>query len=237
MADMNFSEHTSRRFNKELEDIRNRVLEMGGMIEHQVANATKALLTGDTEIGEMVASSDYRVNALEVEIDEECSQILVRRQPAAGDLRLILTVIKTITDLERIGDEAEKIGRFAAQISNEQQRPHYYSELRHLSEHVKQTLHDTLDAFVRLDVEAALRIAANDKKINDEHDSLGRLLITHMMEDPRAIKSALRIAWCARSLERIGDHAQNICEYIIYLVKGKDIRHTNIDKIKDELFR
>lgn len=232
---MKFTEHTSRRYNEELEDIRTRVLEMGGVVEQQVSNAIESLLKGDAEIGEIVAGSDFKINNMEVAIDEECTQILARRQPAAGDLRLIITVIKTITDLERIGDEAEKIGRFAAQLAGQKQRTYYYSELRHLSELVNQTLNSTLDAFARLDVEAALQIVANDAQIDAEYDTLSRLLITHMMEDPRAIKSVLQISWCARSLERIGDHAQNICEYIIFLVKGKDIRHTDIDHIREEL--
>lgn len=227
MDKLNLDQHISHRYNEELETLRTRVLNMGGLVEQQVSNGLQALLDFDAELGEIVFNGDYEVNAMEVQIDEDCTEILARRQPTASDLRLVMTVIKTISDLERIGDEAEKFGKVAMRLSGSGNRPTYFSELRHLGDHVKSVLRDTLDAFARTDAEAALLTASRDTAIDQEYNSLSRLLISHMMEDPREIKSVLEVFWCARALERIGDHANNICEYVVYLVKGKDIRHTS----------
>jgi phosphate transport system protein len=227
--------HISRQFNAELEEIRNRVLQMGGLVEQQIEQALIALVKGDTALGESVIRDDTKVNKLEVTIDEECSQIIARRQPAAGDLRLVVAVIKTITDLERIGDEAEKIARMAVRLASEERPQNAYAELQTLGNHVRQMVHDALDAFARLDIEAALRVAREDLKVDQKYDGLMRQMITFMMEDPRTISRMLNMIWAARALERIGDHARNICEYIIYLVKGKDVRHTSLDQIEKEL--
>lgn len=233
MENLHIDQHISRRYNEELEDLRNKVMAMGGMVEKQCKNALKALIKGDSSLAESVATSDYRINSLEVEIDAECTEILARRQPAASDLRMILTVIKTITDLERIGDEAEKIGRFALKLANSHEPQSYYSDLHHLGKHVIEMLHDSLDAFARMDVDSAVRVAARDPEIDLEFEALTRMLITHMMEDPREVKNVLRLNWCARSLERIGDHSSNICEYVIYLVKGHDVRHVSLEDIQE----
>ena len=233
MEILHIDQHISRRFNEELEDLRNKVMIMGGMVEKQCKNALKALIKGDSSLAESVATSDYRINSLEVEIDAECTEILARRQPAASDLRMILTVIKTITDLERIGDEAEKIGRFALKLANSHEPQSYYSDLHHLGTHVIEMLHDSLDAFARMDVDSAVKVAGRDPEIDLEFEALTRMLITHMMEDPREVKNVLRLNWCARSLERIGDHSSNVCEYVIYLVKGHDVRHISLEDIQD----
>ena len=233
--DLNLSHHISHRFNEELEDVRSKVMAMGGLVEKQVADGIKALLKSDSELGEAVAASDFEVNAKEVEIDEECTQILARRQPAASDLRLLVTVIKIITDLERIGDEAEKLGHLAVQLSDKNANLNKFAELRHLGKLVKRMLHESLDAFARMDTDDALQTIESDELINDEFEAINRQLITRMMEDPREIKNALRISWAARALERIGDHAMNICEFVVYLVKGTDIRHTSLEKMREEL--
>ncbi|MEM7401932.1 MAG: phosphate signaling complex protein PhoU [Pseudomonadota bacterium] len=235
MVYQDIGQHISHQFDEDLESLRSKVLNMGGLVEKQVENALMALTRSDSSLAEEVATSDYKINSMEVAIDEECTQVIAKRQPAASDLRLVVTIIKTITDLERIGDEAEKIGRHAVKLATVERTPDYFIEIKHLGEQVRKMLHDSLDAFARMDTENAIAIAQGDREINDEYDALVRQLITHMMEDPRAIKRALRVMWCARSLERIGDHAKNICEYVIYTVAGTDIRHTSFEQVKNEL--
>ena len=227
--------HISRQYNSELEDIRTRVLQMGGLVEEQIGRAIIALVEGDTVLAESVVTDDYKVNRMEVNLDEECSQIIARRQPAAGDLRLVVAVIKTITDLERIGDEAEKIARMASRLATEERPKNNYMEIQALGDHVRMMVHDALDAFARLDIEAAIRIAREDERVDSEYEGVMRQMITFMMEDPRTISRTLNVIWAARALERIGDHACNICEYIIYLVKGKDVRHTSLEQIEKEI--
>lgn len=227
------STHISQRFDNELEDIRNKVLLMGGLVETQVTNGIRALIDSDVELAEVVATSDVEINALEVEIDKQCVEIIARRQPAAGDLRLIVSIFKTIADLERIGDQAEKLGRLGLKINGDGFSASDFAELKHLGDLVQSILRGALDAFARMDVEDALETIADDRRVDAEFDALSRQLITHMMEDPRQIKNALRITWCARSLERIGDHAKNICEYVVYFVHGEDVRHTSIDQIRE----
>lgn len=221
--------HYSRQFNEELETLRSNVLEMGGLVEEQLRRALKALVKGDSDLGEQVVEDDFRVNRMEVSIDEECSQIIARRQPTAGDLRLIITIIKTITDLERIGDEAEKIGFLATKLASEERPPNRYRELKYMGKMVREQLHSSLDCLARLDSGRALEIAKEDSIVDEEYEAIMRQSITHMMEDPRTIGRLLDTLWVARALERIGDHAVNICEYVVYLVHGKDIRHLGTD--------
>ncbi len=235
MDTTDFSHHISRRYNEDLERVRSRVLAMGGLVEQQLQNAITALVAGDSKLGEEVAYDDYKVNDMEVTIDEECSRILAKRSPTAGDLRLIVAVIKTITDLERIGDEGEKIGFLASRLASQEQPADKYREVKHLGRLVAEMVHSALDAFARLDVEAALATARQDKGVDEEYESIQRQCITFMMEDPRSIRRVLDVMWAVRALERIGDHAKNICEYVIYMVHGKDIRHTNLADVEKEL--
>ncbi|MCF6258199.1 MAG: phosphate signaling complex protein PhoU [Gammaproteobacteria bacterium] len=234
MGTGNISHHISQQFNEELEAIRHKVLTMGGLVEEQIENATAALVSGDVEQAEGVISRDYQVNAYEVAIDEESIQILARRQPAAGDLRLIVAVIKTITDLERMGDQAEKVARMAIHLADMERPKNQYSELEHLSDQVRKMLRGALDAFARMDAEAAAGVAQEDLKVDAEYDAIMRQMITFMMEDPRNVRRTLDTMWSARALERIGDHARNICEYVIYLVKGKDVRHISLEELSKE---
>ncbi len=228
MEASDLSDHISRRFNKDIEDLRNRVLAMGGVVEAQLSRAITAIVRGDSELGLKVAEDDYKVNELEVSIDEECSRLLATRAPAAGDLRLIVAIIKTITDLERIGDEAEKIGFLASKLAGMDRPADSYRELKTLGTHVLHMLRDAMNAFARLDVDAAFEVVREDEDVDEEYNAIQRQCITFMMEDPRSIKRVMNVTWAARSLERIGDHAKNICEYVIYMVRGRDVRHTGI---------
>ncbi len=235
MRTFNPEGHTAHAFDVELNDVKHKVMTMGGLVESMVHNGLQAVLTMDEGIGLQVMEDDHQANQFELDIDEDCTRILARRQPAASDLRLVLTIIKTISDLERIGDEAEKLGRIGVKLSNESNVPTYYNDLHHLGEQVKGMLRDALDAFTRMDVEAAFHTAARDEAIDKEYANFSRLLISHMMENPANISHALDVSWCARSLERVADHACNICEYVIYLVEGQDIRHSNLDEMRKKL--
>ena len=229
------SGHISQQFNSELEEIRSHVLAMGGLVEEQIRNATLALADGDVPLAEKVISRDVKVNKAEVNIDEECTHIIARRQPAATDLRLVIAVIKTITDLERIGDQAERVARMGIRLAEVERPKNNYHELQNMGESVAKMVHGALDAFARSDVEAAIKVSKQDDHVDQEYDGLMRQCLTFMMEDPRKITQMLDIMWAARALERIGDHAKNICEYVIYLVKGKDVRHITIEQMEDEL--
>ena len=235
MEAADLSHHTSRRFNEDLERVRAKVLAMGGFVEEQLSHALTALVAGDSALGQSVASQDYKVNSMEVAIDEECSRILATRAPAAGDLRMVVATIKTITDLERIGDECERIGTIASRLVNVERPADRYREVKHLGRTVQLMVHNMLDACARLDSTLALETARNDRAVDEEYESIQRQCITFMMEDPRTIRRALEVMWVVRSLERIGDHAKNICEYIIYMVHGKDIRHTSLERVAEEL--
>src|ERR1700741_389742 len=235
METADLSHHISRRFNEDLERVRNKVLTMGGLVEQQLANAVTALIEGDSNLGVSVARDDSKVNGMEVSIDEECSRILATRAPAAGALRVIVAIIKTITDLERIGDEGEKIGYIASRLATMERPADKYREVKHLGRQGGQMGHEALEAFARMDSQAALKTAQEDKMVDEEYESIQRQCITFMMEDPRTIRRALDVMWIVRALERIGDHAKNICEYVIYMVHGKDVRHTSLDDVEREL--
>ncbi len=228
-------EHTLKQFDTELEEIRSRVLQMGGLVEQQITHALEALMGGNVTLARQVMENDHQVNALEVAIDEDCSTVIARRQPAAKDLRMVLTVVKTITDLERIGDEAAKIARMTRAIY-ESDRPTVprTSEIQHVADIALSMLRSSLDAFARLDTTVAASVVRQDERVDKAFVSILRQLITFMMEDPRTISHAIEILFIAKAIERIGDHAKNISEYVVYLVKGKDVRHTSIEALERE---
>jgi phosphate transport system protein len=224
------SQHISQQFENELQDIRSRVLAMGGLVEKQVAGSMESLLTGDTELARDVIELDQQVNQMDIDIDEECTHIIALRQPTASDLRLIAGVLKIITDLERIGDEAVRVAKMALNLSEKDRPKRNYRELKVLGNHVRGTLRDGLDAFARLDVDTALNVAKEDQKVDDEYEAILRQLITYMMEDSRNVTRTIDMMWSARALERIGDHVNNICEHVIYLVEGKQVRHSTVEQ-------
>ena len=227
--------HISQQYNIELETIRTHLSEMGGMAQRQVNDAIQALIDADVERAEQVVRADLKVNSMEITIDEECVRILARRQPAASDLRLVIAVTKAITDLERIGDEATKIARQAIAMNKDGLAPHGYIEVRHIGGHVSRMLQDALDAFARLDMDLALNVVQTDRQVDMEYSTAMRELVTFMIEDPRSITRVLNIMWSLRALERIGDHARNLAQYVIYLVNGEDVRHSNLEEIEENI--
>ncbi len=228
---LKLNQHISREFNAELERIRSQVLRMGGLVEAQLVHSIQALREGDVELAAEVRKADKRINQLEVEIDAECTGIVARRQPAASDLRLIMGVIKAISDLERIGDEAKRIAKMTDSDLAGHLPEHMNMEIGYMGDLARAMLHDVLDAFARLDADSALGIAQRDRQIDLKYESITRQLITYMVQDPKTIPTALSVMWAVRSLERIGDRAQNIAEHLIYLVRGEDVRHVPLDDL------
>jgi len=227
--------HIVSRFNEELERLRTGVLEMGGLVEDQLLNALAALADGDSARAEQVLREEYRVNAMEVALDDDCNRILATRAPTASDLRLVVAVLKTITDLERVGDEARKIGAIGLRQSPMDRAADGYRTIRHLGSGSLQLLRSSLDVFARLDAKAALDVVRRDRLVDEEHEAVQRQCITFMMEDPRCIRPTIDLLWMARALERVGDHAKNICEYVIYTVLGHDVRHVALSDVEMRL--
>ena len=232
-----YTHHISGQFNAELEALRNHMLEMGGKVEQQLSNAIEALVNMDSGRAELIINLDHEVNQMEMNIDDQCSSILARRQPAASDLRLVVAIIKVNTDLERIGDEAAKVARQAVRLSEAGNSPSNFVEIRHIGTHVADMLRRSLDAFARLDVDMAVDVVKNDTVVDREYGSALRSLMTFMMEDPRSIGTIINEMWALRSLERIGDHASNIAEHVVYLVRGQDVRHGRLEELGDKLHR
>lgn len=232
MDKLNLDRHISQQFNEDLEAIKSQMLEMGGMVERQLDEAVSALEQADSQLAEHVLTVEDEVDEKERQIDESCTTLIALRQPAATDLRMIMAVSKCIRDLERIGDEAQKIAKMAIRLIEEGPTPRGYIEIRHIADDVQAMLNDALDAFLRFDSTAAINTMRRDAQVDADYKSALRELITYMMEDPRNISRSLDIAWVLRALERIGDHAKNICEQVVYLVQGKDIRHGHLDDVR-----
>jgi len=230
-----FDQHISRQFNQELEMLRQDVMAMGGVAEEMVRDSIAALIDCDTAKAQRVIDLDDEVNEMEKEIDEQSSMILARRHPTASDLRLVLAIIKTVNDLERIGDEAERIARMAVRLADVDRPRGNFHELEAMGETVRRMLREALDGFARLLPETAVNLFQEDEKVDIEYENLLRQYYTYLVEEPRNTRRVLDCIWIARSLERIGDHAKNIGEYIVYLVEGKDMRHASREEIKKSL--
>lgn len=231
----NYQQHISAKFNEELESLRNQMLEMGGKVEQQLSEALDALMKMDSGAAELIVNRDREVNQMEMAIDDECASILARRQPTASDLRLVVAIIKVNTDLERIGDEAAKVAKQTVRLSEDGMSPSNFIEIRHIGSRVASMLRNALDAFARLDVNMAVEVVKGDVEVDREYGSAMRSLVTFMMEDPRAIGVILNEMWALRSLERIGDHACNIAEHVVYLVRGLDVRHGRLEELGDQI--
>jgi len=226
-----YQQHISATFNTELESLRNQMLAMGGAVEQQLASALDALLNMDTGEAQTIIDRDAEVNNMEMAIDDECATIIARRQPAASDLRLVVAIIKVNTDLERVGDEAAKIAQQTIRMSEDSVSPTDFAEVRQIGGLVVSMLRRALDAFARLEVEQAVEVVKGDEEVDRQYGSAMRSLATFMVEDPRNIGVILNEMWALRSLERIGDHATNIAEHLVYLVQGDDIRHGGLDEL------
>jgi phosphate transport system protein len=228
--------HLSTQFDSDLNSVSARVMELGGLVESQIRNAVLALSQFNSEVADGVIATETRVNAMEIEIDRELSSIIARRQPTARDLRLLIAISKTTANLERVGDEANKIARMVQSIiQSGSARALPSTDLRVAADLASGLLRKALDAFARLDTSTALAILREDDQIDQEFDGFVRKLITYMMEDPRTISASLDLLFLAKAIERIGDHAKNIAEFIIYIVKGTDVRHTPMEQIESAL--
>lgn len=233
MNNTSIGHHISEQYNKEIEDIRNHVLTMGGMVEEQLELAINAITTLDQELAEQVIKQDNEIDSLEKALDKECTQIMALRQPTAFDLRLLITVLRVINELERVGDLAEHIAKMAIHLSDlEGNKNEPYHELRHMANLVRNMLHDALDVFARMNVEDIPEITKRDEEVDLEYNSIIRQQITYMMEDTRNITRTLNVLWAVRSIERIGDHACNICEHLVYMIKGEDVRHVSREEFE-----
>jgi phosphate transport system protein len=224
--------HTSKHFDAELETIRTQVLEMGGMVEYQIRYAVEALRTGETALVSRVIGDEARVNRAEREIDEACTQVIARRAPAANDLRFLMMVYKTLTDLERIGDEAKKIALVARTVGVGERSMPGGAQIQRVAALVVDMLRRALDGLARLDSQNVPDIVRLDEEVDEHFKGILRQLLTYMIEDPRTISRSIDMIFVAKSLERIGDHAKNISEYVIYMAKGKDVRHVSLAEIE-----
>lgn len=234
--EFHFNKHISGQFNEELENVKHNVLVMGGIVEQQLCNALDSILNNDADLASRVFADDKSINSYEISIDEECTRIIAKRQPAASDLRLIMAIIKIIADLERIGDESGRIAKAALENYAFEHKDVLHC-VDQLGRHVLKSLSKVLDAFARMDVDAAFAVHKEDQKIDLEYKKALELLTQKMMSEPDLIPAIMDVTWSVRALERIGDRCKNISEYIIYFVKGKDVRHLSREEIEKNLFR
>lgn len=235
MDKLNLSQHISRQFNTELEEVRSQVLHMGGIVEEQLSNALKVLVSGDSELAKEVSAADASVNALEVDIDEECTRIVALRQPAASDLRLVMTVVKTTNELERIGDEAKRVAKMSSDELDGVLTEKMRTELTFMGALVRDMLRQVLDGFARADVDTAIEVVKSDRLVDKRYKKIVKQLIQQMVDDPECVPSVINVLWAVRSLERLGDRCQNIAEHIIYMALGTDIRHVKLDDVLAEI--
>ena len=231
MDPLHLSQHLSRGFNAEIEEIRRGVLAMGGVVEAQLGAALRAMIEGIAPAAAEVAERERRINAAEVTLDEQCTSILARRHPTASDLRLVLTVMKMINDLERIGDEVKRVARKVDRIASGEDRAD--AELAELADLARRMLHDALDAFARLDEPLALETMRSDARIDAVWKRLQAAVVERMQREPERIPADLDRLWCARSFERIGDRCKNLCEFVLYLIRGEDVRHSGLARTPD----
>ena len=230
MDRLHLTQHISRQFNSEIEDVRRQVLAMGGIVEEQIAAAVRVLVAREAGALGEIREREQRINAAELAIDEQCAFILARRQPAASDLRLVLSVMKMLADLERIGDEAKRIARLGEHLLNEEGGADVTSALAELGHAARDMLRGALDAFARLDEQLALDVMHRDRRLDGSFRSVSATLVARMQQVPEQIPVELDRLWCARSFERIGDRCKNLCEFVLYLVRGKDVRHSGLAK-------
>ncbi|MEO7433730.1 MAG: phosphate signaling complex protein PhoU [Dokdonella sp.] len=230
MDRLHLSQHISRQFNNEIEDVRRQVLAMGGLVEEQIAAAMHVLIERDAGAGAQIREREQQVNAAELAIDEQCAFILARRQPAASDLRLVLAVMKMLGDLERIGDEAKRIARIGERLLDDEGGVDVTASLGDLGRCSRDMLRGALDAFARLDEHLALDVMKRDRKLDALYKELNATLVARMQQKPEQIPVELDRLWCARSFERIGDRCKNLCEFVLYLLRGKDVRHSGLAK-------
>jgi phosphate transport system protein len=230
------AEHIYTQYDTDLEAIRAKVLEMGGIVEEQLTDSVSSLTNADAKLADSVIKKDERVNSLESEIDEACSEIIAKRSPIASDLRNVLMMLRIITDLERIGDEASKIAKATQRIyEKDRMSKPQTKEIQSIYEKLQYMLRTALNSFARLDITETVAVLESDKEVDGEYRAYMRQLLTYMLEDPRTISLSLELMFVAKSLERIGDHSKNVSQNVIYTVKGKDVRHSSINEIKAEL--
>ncbi len=220
------NKHISEQYDLELDDIKARLMEMGGLVEQQLERSCRALVSHDIELAQQVCDDDDRINQMEVDLDEQCVQIIARRQPAASDLRTLISVMRAITDLERIGDEADRIAKMAKGMAREEIPEDQYRDFRDVTGLVSKQLRAALDAFARLDVNTAQDVITGDDEVDDGYTNIVSSMLKVMAAEPEQINRSMNTIWAARALERIGDHAKNLGEYVVYQVQGEDVRHS-----------